>query len=233
MNTKNTYPPTYTSVSPTTSMSTRARRALGSVELENRAHSMRRPSPRIHRHSSSFRGPRSRSSNAFGERSSARERKDRARAPSRSRSMSAATEGGETGAASEALDRVVLRYLHRRGYSSAAGVLRMEAKIAEKVQKGETGVGGALASAMGADAAISDHLLFHTETEADPRALVDGYGALRDWAHNSLDLYKVRDARAREEEEREETMVGDALDRASRRDRGLVGWRTARRGRAR
>ena len=37
MNTKNTYPPTYTSVSPTTSMSTRARRALGSVELENRA----------------------------------------------------------------------------------------------------------------------------------------------------------------------------------------------------
>ena len=35
MNTKNTYPPTYTSVSPTTSMSTRARRALGSVELEN------------------------------------------------------------------------------------------------------------------------------------------------------------------------------------------------------
>ena len=126
--------------------------------------------------------------------------------------MSAATEGGETGAASEALDRVVLRYLHRRGYSSAAGVLRMEAKIAEKVQKGETGVGGALASAMGADAAISDHLLFHTETEADPRALVDGYGALRDWAHNSLDLYKVRDARAREEEEREETMVGDALD---------------------
>ena len=122
--------------------------------------------------------------------------KDRARAPSRSRSMSAATEGGETGAASEALDRVVLRYLHRRGYSSAAGVLRMEAKIAEKVQKGEAGVGGALASAMGADAAISDHLLFHTETEADPRALVDGYGALRDWAHNSLDLYKVRDARS-------------------------------------
>ena len=150
-----------------------------------------------------------------------------ARAPSRSRSMSAATEGGETGAASEALDRVVLRYLHRRGYSSAAGVLRMEAKIAEKVQKGETGVGGALASAMGADAAISDHLLFHTETEADPRALVDGYGALRDWAHNSLDLYKVRDARAREEEEREETMVGDALDaRVETRIRGLVGWRT-------
>ena len=108
--------------------------------------------------------------------------------------MSAATDGGETGAASEALDRVVLRYLHRRGYSSAAGVLRMEAKIAEKMQKGEAGVGGALASAMGADAAISDHLLFHTETEADPRALVDGYGALRDWAHNSLDLYKVRDA---------------------------------------
>ena len=35
MNTKNTYPPTYTSVSPTTSMSTRARRALKSVELEN------------------------------------------------------------------------------------------------------------------------------------------------------------------------------------------------------
>lgn len=153
--------------------------------------------------------------------------KDPARAPSRSRSMSAATEGGETGAASEALDRVVLRYLHRRGYSSAAGVLRMEAKIAEKVQKGETGVGGALASAMGADAAISDHLLFHTETEADPRALVDGYGALRDWAHNSLDLYKVRDARAREEEEREETMVGDALDaRVETRIRGLVGWRT-------
>ncbi len=108
--------------------------------------------------------------------------------------MSAATDGGETGAASEALDRVVLRYLHRRGYSSAAGVLRMEATIAEKVQKGAAGVGGSLASAMGADAAISDHLLFHTETEADPRTLVDGYGALRDWAHNSLDLYKVRDA---------------------------------------
>ncbi len=153
--------------------------------------------------------------------------KDPARAPSLALSMRAATEGGETGAASEALDRVVLRYLHRRGYSSAAGVLRMEAKIAEKVQKGETGVGGALASAMGADAAISDHLLFHTETEADPRALVDGYGALRDWAHNSLDLYKVRDARAREEEEREETMVGDALDaRVETRIRGLVGWRT-------
>ena len=141
--------------------------------------------------------------------------------------MSAATDGGETGAASEALDRVVLRYLHRRGYSSAAGVLRMEAKIAEKVQKGEAGAGGALASAMGADAAISDHLLFHTETEADPRALVDGYGALRDWAHNSLDLYKVRDARAREEGERDETMVGDALDtRVGTRIRGLVGWRT-------
>ena len=199
MNTKNTYPPTYTSVSPTTSMSTRARRALGSVELENRARIRFRcvaPALEIHRHSSSFRGPRSReSTRSANDRARARGN-DRARARSRSRSMSAATEGGETGAASEALDRVVLRYLHRRGYSSAAGVLRMEAKIAEKVQKGEAGVGGALASAMGADAAISDHLLFHTETEADPRALVDGYGALRDWAHNSLDLYKVRDARS-------------------------------------
>lgn len=107
--------------------------------------------------------------------------------------MTTATDGEETHAASEALDRVVLRYLHRRGYSSAAGVLRMEAKIAEKAQKGAAESGMSLASAMGADATISDHLLFHTEAEADPRALVDGYGALRDWAHNSLDLYKVGD----------------------------------------
>lgn len=74
----------------------------------------------------------------------------------------------------------------------------MEAKIAEKAQKGAAESGMSLASAMGADATISDHLLFHTEAEADPRALVDGYGALRDWAHNSLDLYKVGDVRARE-----------------------------------
>ena len=67
-----------------------------------------------------------------------------------------------------------------------------------------------------------------TRTEADPRALVDGYGALRDWAHNSLDLYKVRDARAREEEEREETMVGGARRASS----AIEGWSVgeARRG---
>jgi hypothetical protein len=136
--------------------------------------------------------------------------------------MTTATDGEETHASSEALDRVVLRYLHRRGYSSAAGVLRMEAKIAEKAQKGATEVGMSLASAMGADATISDHLLFHTETEVDPRALVDGYGALRDWAHNSLDLYKVGDVRAREGDDatrRGERVGADAL--AGTRIRGL------------
>lgn len=141
--------------------------------------------------------------------------------------MTTATDGEETHAASEALDRVVLRYLHRRGYSSAAGVLRMEAKIAEKAQKGAAEAGMSLASAMGADATISDHLLFHTETEADPRALVDGYGALRNWAHNSLDLYKVGDVRTREGVMRRGEANEAAATRSTGREfEGWVGWRT-------
>ena len=109
----------------------------------------------------------------------------------------AAGASGEDATASEALDRVVLRYLQRRGYKNAAGVLRTEARVhehaindtvsAESFAKG----GMSVVHAMGADAAISDHLLYYAEAEADPRGLVDGYGALRDWAQNSLDMYKV------------------------------------------
>ena len=43
----------------------------------------------------------------------------------------AAGASGEDATASEALDRVVLRYLQRRGYKNAAGVLRTEARVHE------------------------------------------------------------------------------------------------------
>lgn len=107
--------------------------------------------------------------------------------------------------ADAALDRVVLRYLHRRGYRNAAGVLQTEARLAQALPgatandssrtKVDLSSGMSVAHAMGADAAISDHLLYHSEAERDPATTVSGYGALRDWAQNSLDLYKVRETR--------------------------------------
>lgn len=108
--------------------------------------------------------------------------------------------------ADAALDRVVLRYLHRRGYRNAAGVLQTEARLAQALPgatandssrtKVDLSSGMSVAHAMGADAAMSDHLLYHSEAERDPATTVSGYGALRDWAQNSLDLYKVRETRA-------------------------------------
>lgn len=109
--------------------------------------------------------------------------------------------------ADAALDRVVLRYLHRRGYRNAAGVLQTEARLAQALPgatandstrtKVDLSSGMSVAHAMGADAAMSDHLLYHSEAERDPATTVSGYGALRDWAQNSLDLYKVRETRTR------------------------------------
>lgn len=108
--------------------------------------------------------------------------------------------------ADAALDRVVLRYLHRRGYRNAAGVLQTEARLAQALPgatandstrtKVDLSSGMSVAHAMGADAAMSDHLLYHSEAERDPATTVSGYGALRDWAQHSLDLYKVRETRA-------------------------------------
>lgn len=104
--------------------------------------------------------------------------------------MSVDARAGEDHTASEALDRVVLRYLARRGYKSAAGVLRAEAGLAQRVGEEEARGGMSLASAMGADAAISDHLLWRSEAESDPRRVIEGYGRLRDWAQASLEAYK-------------------------------------------
>ena len=42
------------------------------------------------------------------------------------------------------------------------------------------------------DAAISDHILYYNEEDADPNSLVQGYRLLRDWVNHSLDMYKVR-----------------------------------------
>jgi len=92
-------------------------------------------------------------------------------------------EDGDDGA-DAALDRVVLRYLHRRGYRNAAGVLQTEARLAQALpgandsarNKVDLSSGMSVAHAMGADAAISDHLLYHSEAERDPATTVHGYG---------------------------------------------------------
>jgi hypothetical protein len=49
----------------------------------------------------------------------------------------------------------------------------------------------ALVPHLGADASISDHILYYNEAGCDPAALVHAYRALREWTHASLDLYKV------------------------------------------
>ena len=133
-------------------------------------------------------------------------------------------EDGDDGA-DAALDRVVLRYLHRRGYRNAAGVLQTEARLAQALpgandsarNKVDLSSGMSVAHAMGADAAISDHLLYHNEAERDPATTVHGYGALRVWVQNSLDLYKVR---------RTTLTIYSSFDRdASRRSEDCVhGW---------
>lgn len=104
--------------------------------------------------------------------------------------MSASTRTPDAEGASEALDRVVLRYLAKRGYKSAAGVLRAEAGLAQTVSEDDYKTGMSLASAMGADAALSDHLLWRSEQESDPRFAIAAYAKLRDWAHGSLEKYK-------------------------------------------
>ena len=84
----------------------------------------------------------------------------------------------------EPLDRIVLRYLQKRGYTDAERSFRTEAKI--------TGVSQmALVPHLGADASIADHILYHNETDSDPESLMEGYRLLREWTHQSLDLYKV------------------------------------------
>ena len=51
----------------------------------------------------------------------------------------------------------------------------------------------ALVPHLGADATISDHILYYNEAaDGDPVALVHGYRLLRDWTHAALDMYKVR-----------------------------------------
>lgn len=87
-------------------------------------------------------------------------------------------------AAQEPLDRIVLRYLQKRGYKDAEKALLAEAKIQSVSQM-------ALVPHLGADASISDHILYYNEADCDPNALVQGYRMLREWVHNSLDLYKV------------------------------------------
>ena len=87
----------------------------------------------------------------------------------------------------EPLDRIVLRYLQKRGYTDAERALRTEAKIASVSQM-------ALVPHLGADASIADHILYYNEADSDPEALVEGYRLLREWTHHSLDLYKVREA---------------------------------------
>ena len=85
----------------------------------------------------------------------------------------------------EPLDRIVLRYLQKRGYTDAERALRTEAKIASVSQM-------ALVPHLGADASIADHILYYNEADSDPEALMEGYRLLREWTHHSLDLYKVR-----------------------------------------
>ena len=92
-------------------------------------------------------------------------------------------------AAKEPLDRIVLRYLQKRGYKDAMKALQEEAKIQSLNQM-------ALVPHLGPDAAISDHILYYNEADCDPNALVQGYRMLREWVHNSLDLYKVLYARS-------------------------------------
>ena len=94
-------------------------------------------------------------------------------------------------AAAAPLDRIVLRYLQKRGYKDAENALKAEAKIQSLSQM-------ALVPHLGPDASISDHILYYNEENCDPNALVQGYRMLREWVHNSLDLYKVREARLRE-----------------------------------
>jgi hypothetical protein len=84
------------------------------------------------------------------------------------------------------LDRIVLRYLQKRGYKDAEKALKSEANIASVSQM-------ALVPHLGADATISDHILYYNEAaDRDPVALVHGYRLLRDWTHAALDMYKVR-----------------------------------------
>ena len=103
------------------------------------------------------------------------------------------TRGGRsrptTSMSEEPLDRIVLRYLQKRGYKDAERALKSEAKIQSLSQM-------ALVPHLGADATIADHILFYNESDSDPNALVQGYRLLREWVHNSLDLYKVRPPRS-------------------------------------
>lgn len=91
----------------------------------------------------------------------------------------------DAAAAQEQLDRIVLRYLQKRGYKDAERALLAETKIQSLSQM-------ALVPHLGADASISDHILYYNESDCGPNALVQGYRALREWVHHSLDLYKVR-----------------------------------------
>ena len=88
----------------------------------------------------------------------------------------------------ESLDRIVLRYLQKRGYKDAEKALKSEAKLQTLTQM-------AMVPHLGADASISDHILYYNEADCGPTALILGYRKLRDWVHNSLELYKVRRAR--------------------------------------
>ena len=87
--------------------------------------------------------------------------------------------------AEEPLDRIVLRYLQKRGYKDAEKAFLKDSKSQKLSEM-------ALAPHLGPDAAISDHILYYNEEDADPNSLVQGYRLLRDWVNHSLDMYKVR-----------------------------------------
>ena len=59
-------------------------------------------------------------------------------------------------AAQESLDRIVLRYLQKRGYKDAEKALQAEARIQSKSEM-------ALVPHLGADASISDHMLYYND----------------------------------------------------------------------
>ena len=87
--------------------------------------------------------------------------------------------------AEEPLDRIVLRYLQKRGYKDAEKAFLKDSKSQKLSEM-------ALVPHLGPDAAISDHILYYNEADSDPEVLVEGYRLLREWTHHSLDLYKVR-----------------------------------------
>jgi hypothetical protein len=79
-------------------------------------------------------------------------------------------------------EQMVLGYLRTKGYKQAEDMFRQESKTQSLEQ---------MAFNVDSNPSLTNYISFYNPNEANAAAYEESFGALRNWAHNSLDLYRV------------------------------------------